>query len=98
MTEVEAAISRLAREESGHVLALLANRFRDLDLADESVQDALVEAVEAWGRNGIPENPPAWLHTVAKNKAIDRLRRAASARRRLLAAAPDLTARPDEEG
>lgn len=88
-SEVEAAITQLAREQSGRVLALLARRFGDLDLADEAVQDALVTAVESW-RGGIPENPAAWLYTVARNAGIDRLRRAASARRRLRAAANDI--------
>jgi len=78
------------------VLALLARRFRDLDLADEAVQDALVDALADWPVKGIPENPAAWLYTVARNGAIDRLRRAASAERRMREAAPELTARPEE--
>jgi RNA polymerase sigma-70 factor (ECF subfamily) len=97
--EVHEAVTRLSREEGGRVLALLARRFGDLDLADESVQDALVTAVADWPVNGIPSNPPAWLYTVARNGAIDRLRRAASARRRLVEAAPELTAEwPDSTG
>ncbi|MBG6056390.1 RNA polymerase sigma-70 factor (ECF subfamily) [Salinibacterium sp. CAN_S4] len=96
-TVSEATIVSLAREESGRVIALLAHRFGDLDLADESVQDALLEALESWPINGIPSNPPAWLYTVARNKAIDRLRRAASARRRMLDSAHELTAEPWQE-
>lgn len=90
------AVTRLAHEQSGRVIALLAHRFGDLDLADESVQDAVVAALD-WDE--VPANPAAWLYTVAHNRAVDRLRRAAAARRRLLAAAPDLTApqSPDEE-
>jgi RNA polymerase sigma-70 factor (ECF subfamily) len=88
--DVDAALARLAREESGRVLALLARQFRSLDLADEAVQDALASAASTWPERGVPSNPPAWLLTVARNKAIDRLRRRASARRRMLAAAPDL--------
>lgn len=72
------------------MLALLARRFGDLDLADESVQDALVTAVRVWHESGVPQNPPAWLYTVARNTAIDRLRRAKSGRRRLQDAAPDI--------
>lgn len=87
-----AALTRLAREDSGRVLALLARQFRDLDLADEAVQDGLAEAAAAWPTTGIPDNPAGWLLTVARNKAIDRLRRAASAYRRTMAAAPDLVA------
>jgi RNA polymerase sigma-70 factor (ECF subfamily) len=93
--DIDAALTRLAREESGRVLALLARRFRDLDLADEAVQDALATAARRWPVDGIPTNPPAWLFTVARNRAIDRLRRAATARRQTLAAAPDLI-RPDD--
>ncbi len=72
------------------MLALLAARFNDVDLADDAVQDAYVQAVETWQADGIPNNPAGWLYTVAHNRAIDRLRRAASADRRLRKAAPDL--------
>ena len=77
------------------MLALLAARFGDLDLADESVQDALVQAVETWRANGIPANPPGWLYTVAHNRAIDRLRRAAASARRLASSAHELTREPE---
>ncbi|HTE62036.1 MAG TPA: sigma-70 family RNA polymerase sigma factor [Solirubrobacteraceae bacterium] len=90
------AITKLAREESGRVLALLASRFGSVDLADDSVQDALLQAVETWPTAGIPNNPAGWLYSVAHNRAIDRLRRAASADRRLRAAAPELTRPPEE--
>ncbi|MET0735031.1 MAG: sigma-70 family RNA polymerase sigma factor [Microbacterium sp.] len=91
---VSAAIPRPAREEGGHGHALHAARFGDLDLADESVQDALVQAVETWSEKGIPLNPAGWLYTVAHNRAIDRLRRAAASARRLAAAAPELASGP----
>jgi RNA polymerase sigma-70 factor (ECF subfamily) len=90
--ELQAALTNLAREHSGRVLALLARQFSDLDLADEAVQDGLLEAAQSWPDRGIPDNPAGWLMTVARNKAIDRLRRVASARRRTLAAAADLVA------
>ena len=92
--EIDHAITRLAREESGRVTALLAVRFGDLDLADDSVQDALLQAVEVWPTEGIPRNPAAWLHTVARNRAIDRLRRSAAVDRRLARAAPELALPP----
>ncbi|NQX28265.1 sigma-70 family RNA polymerase sigma factor [Microbacteriaceae bacterium VKM Ac-2854] len=87
--EVDAAVTRAAREEGGRVIALLAHRFGSVDLADDVVQEALIEALTAW-RAGVPDNPAAWLLTVARNRAIDRIRRAASAERRTLAAAPEL--------
>jgi len=99
-SRVANALTSVTREESGRVLALLARRFGDLDLAHDAVQDALAEAVEHWPVDGVPDNPAGWLYTVARNRAIDLVRRAASAERRTLAAAPDILARsePDEEG
>ena len=76
------------------MVAVLARRFGDLDLADESVQDALVEALDSWPATGIPGNPAGWLRTVATRKAIDRIRRAGTAYRRTLAAAPELVPDP----
>jgi RNA polymerase sigma-70 factor (ECF subfamily) len=73
--EVEDALTRAAREEGGRVLALLARRFGDLDLADESVQDALVDAARTWPERGVPDNPGGWLLSVARRRALDRLRR-----------------------
>lgn len=89
---IDAALTRLAREESGRVLALLARRFGDVDLADEAVQDALLEAARTWPAGGEPANPAGWLLAVARRKAIDHLRRNASRQRRLAAVAPELTA------
>jgi RNA polymerase sigma-70 factor, ECF subfamily len=89
------ALNRLAREDSGRVRALLASRFGDLDLADDAVQDALIEAARTWPSSGVPSNPGGWLLTVARRKAVDRLRRDSSARRRTLAAAPDLVTTPE---
>lgn len=76
------------------MVAVLARRFGDLDLADEAVQDALVEGLDTWPATGIPANPAGWLRTVATRKAIDRIRRAGAAHRRTLAAAPDLVPGP----
>ena len=90
---VDAAVTRVAREESGRVIALLAHRFGDVDLADEAVHEALITALGVWPVQGVPENPAAWLFSVARNGALDRRPRAASARRRTLAAAPELHAR-----
>jgi RNA polymerase sigma-70 factor (ECF subfamily) len=102
--EVDRAITQLAREESGRVLALLAARVGDLALADDAVQEALIEAAATWPTRGIPANPAGWLYAVGRNKATDLLRREASAHRRVTEAAPDLIAMqpdplaPDERG
>jgi len=69
--EVEA----IYRAEFGTVVASLTSRFRDLDLAEEMAQEAFVEAVRRWPTEGVPPNPGGWLTVVARNKALDRLRR-----------------------
>ncbi len=79
---LDAALTRLAREEGGRVLALLARRFGDLDLAEEAVQEGLIEAARTWPASGVPDNPAGWLLMVARRKAIDALRRAGSLSRR----------------
>ena len=62
-------------DEAGRLTAALVKRLGDFDLAEECVQDALVSALEHWPREGIPNNPGAWLMTTARRKGIDRLRR-----------------------
>lgn len=84
------AVVRLARDHSGQVLAALARRFNDLDLADEAVQEALIEASQRWTAGSIPDNPGGWLYRVAQRKALDRLRRAGAEQRRLEAHASEL--------
>ena len=74
-------LTRLAREEAPRVLALLARRVGDLELAEDAVQDALVEASRTWG-DVPPDNPGGWLLSVARRRVIDRIRRADSQRRR----------------
>ena len=63
------------RIESAKLIASLARMLRDVGLAEELAQDALVAALEHWPREGVPDNPGAWLMTTAKNRALDRLRR-----------------------
>lgn len=72
---VEEAITRVHHEEWGRVVARLARRCGDLDVAEEAAAEAFVAAVERWGRDGVPPNPGGWLATTATRKAIDRLRR-----------------------
>ncbi|MGB8198039.1 MAG: sigma-70 family RNA polymerase sigma factor, partial [Acidimicrobiales bacterium] len=66
-----------------NVLAAAAGAARDLDVAEECAQEAFAAAFEAWSREGIPENPGAWLSTVAKRRAIDVIRREVSYRKKL---------------
>jgi RNA polymerase sigma-70 factor (ECF subfamily) len=68
-------IDAIFREEHGRVLAILAGALGDLDLAEESLQDAFAAALEHWPRRGAPANPGAWLVTTARNRAVDRIRR-----------------------
>ena len=72
---VEEAIARAHHEEWARLVAGLARRFGDLDLAEDAAAEAFVAAVERWPRDGVPPNPGAWLTTTATRKAIDRLRR-----------------------
>ena len=70
-----AAVEELYRAEFGRVVAGLAGRFGDLDLAEEMAQEAFVEALRRWPSEGVPPNPGGWLTVVARNRAVDRLRR-----------------------
>src|SRR5690606_17041227 len=76
MTDVPGAVEAVWRRESARLVAAIARVTRDLDLAEELAQDALVAALERWPEEGIPPNPAAWLMTVARRRAIDNLRRA----------------------
>ncbi len=69
------AIDAVWRIESARLIAGLARIVRDVGLAEDLAQDALVAALERWPESGVPENPGAWLMVTAKNRAIDRLRR-----------------------
>ena len=71
---VHQAIEAVWRIEAAKVIASVARVVRDVGLAEELAQDALVTALERWPRDGIPDNPGAWLMTAAKNRALDRLR------------------------
>ncbi|MBV9832003.1 MAG: RNA polymerase sigma factor, partial [Marmoricola sp.] len=68
------------RAEHGRVVAALARRFGDLDLAEDATGEALLVAAERWPREGVPPNPGGWLTTVAGHKALDRLRRTSRGR------------------
>ncbi|MGZ5892846.1 MAG: RNA polymerase sigma factor, partial [Caldimonas sp.] len=69
------AIDAVWRIESAKIVAVVARMVRDIGLAEELAQDALVSALEHWPTQGVPDKPGAWLMATAKNKALDRLRR-----------------------
>jgi RNA polymerase sigma factor (sigma-70 family) len=93
------------RIESPRLIAGLARVVRDVGLAEDLAQDALVVALETWPRSGVPDNPGAWLMATAKHRAIDALRRSATldrkreqiARELETAAEPDLDAQLDDD-
>ena len=72
---IHRAIDAVWRIESAKIVATVARMVREVGLAEELAQDALVAALERWPQTGIPANPGAWLTTVAKHSAIDHLRR-----------------------
>ena len=73
-TDTHRAIEAVWRIESARIIAGLARMVRDVGLAEELAQDALVAALEQWPESGIPDNPGAWLMAAGKHRAIDRLR------------------------
>src|SRR6476620_2901162 len=74
---VNKLVDHLFRHESGRMVSVLSRLLglQNLEAAQDIVQDTLLQAMNTWGFNGIPENPSGWLYRVAKNKAIDYLRR-----------------------
>ncbi|TMU95748.1 RNA polymerase sigma factor [Brucella haematophila] len=103
----DATIEAVWRIEQTRLTARLARMLRDIGLAEEIAQDAFVLALERWRQDGIPRNPAAWLMQVAKNRALDRLRRTTliDSKHRELAidlteleqADPDIEAKLDED-
>ena len=72
--DLHRTIDAVWRLESARIIGAIARRVRDVGLAEELAQDALVAALEHWPKDGIPDNPGAWLMATAKNRALDRLR------------------------
>jgi len=90
-------LERAYREEATRIRAALAARTGDVGLAEDAVQDAFVEAMEHWPRDGVPPSPGGWLATTARRKALDRLRRDKTGAEKLaLLAAGDPAAVPDD--
>lgn len=108
MMDIAKVVDSVFRHEHGRVLSILIGVLGDFDLAEDALQETLVTALERWPRDGIPDNPAAWIVTVGRRKAIDRLRREKNLGRKtaLLAEPPatsfaepdmiDETAIPDE--
>ena len=94
--ETHQAIEAIFRIERARLIAGLARYLRDVDLAEEVAQDALVTALSQWPRTGIPANPGAWLMTTARNRAIDAIRRDRMRDRKHEEIARDLDVAPDE--
>jgi RNA polymerase sigma-70 factor, ECF subfamily len=76
VSEVDAALAEAFRVEWGRVVGALIRATGDWDLAEECAQEAFAAALPAWRRDGLPESPRAWLTTTARNRAVDRIRRA----------------------
>ena len=76
-SEVKPLLDHLFRRESGKLISVLTKTFgpHNLELAEDVVQDTLLKALEYWKFHGAPDNPSAWLFTVARNKALDVIRR-----------------------
>ena len=75
VSDIAAVVERAFREESGRVLGALISALGDIDLAEDALQETLITALERWPVDGVPRNPAAWITTVARRKAIDRVRR-----------------------
>jgi RNA polymerase sigma-70 factor (ECF subfamily) len=86
-----AALEQVYREEATRIRAALAARLGDVGLAEESVQDAFIEAIEHWRDGDVPPNYGGWLATTARRKAIDRLRRARAGQEKLALLAATVT-------
>ena len=96
----QAGIEHTFRQEFGRAVATLVRLFRDIDVAEEAVQEAFVVALQRWPETGIPPNPGGWIVTTARNRAIDRLRRESTRddRQRAAAFVHERDASPQEVG
>ncbi|MBO0684105.1 MAG: RNA polymerase sigma factor [Candidatus Dormibacteraeota bacterium] len=82
MSQAADALALYVRDEAGLLVASLTRQLGDFDLAEEAVQDAIVEALRHWPVSGVPAQPGAWLRVTARRRATDRLRREARRRDR----------------
>ena len=87
---LESAIESLYRNDWAKILATLVRQTRDLDIAEDALQEAMTRAITSWQANGVPENPAGWVSVAAKRIAIDSARRASTLRDKLpLLVVPD---------
>ena len=93
--DVQRTIDAVWRIESPRLIAGLTRIVRDVGLAEDLAQDALVAALEQWPESGVPDNPGAWLAATAKHRAIDRIRRNEVLRRKTEEIGRDLESRPE---
>src|SRR5437588_696958 len=96
MQEIDGLVDHLFRHRAGQMVATLTRIFgpEHLPLAEEVVQEALIAALTQWSFHGVPDNPAGWLFRVARNKALDHLRRQATLRQKepaIVAALSNLT-------
>ncbi|MCW2493335.1 MAG: putative polymerase, sigma-24 subunit, subfamily protein, partial [Frankiales bacterium] len=81
--DIRTVLARAHRDEWARVLAVTARLAGDIDLAEECTQDAFVAALQTWERDGVPDNPGAWLTTTARRKVLDAHRRNQTLRAKL---------------
>ncbi|MGH7897771.1 MAG: sigma factor, partial [Candidatus Binatia bacterium] len=72
LADAQRAIESVARESYGRLVAFLSARTRDLPSAEDALGEALIAALATWPRDGVPNNPAAWLLTAARRRLIDR--------------------------
>src|SRR2546421_9408458 len=89
-TDAHLAIDAVWRIESAKLIAGLTRIVRDVGLAEDLAQDALLAALQQWPESGVPENPGAWLMAVGKRRAFDHFRRTAMAERKHVELGRDL--------
>jgi RNA polymerase sigma factor (sigma-70 family) len=97
LTNTQRAIEAVWRIESARLIAGLTRIVRDVGLAEELAQDALVAALEQWPESGVPEKPGAWLMGTAKHRAIDSLRRKARLERKVEELGRELETQPEPD-
>lgn len=99
MSEINTVVEAAFRESYPLVVANLSRQFRDIDLAEEAIQDAFTEAMRSWAVTGVPQNPGGWIATVSRHRAIDRIRRERTyARKRELLASLEMVESEPQDG